>query len=153
MSPGGSSYFTFKPNMKLVTTKFKSGGIHEKHVVATWNLGNHLSICFWAQGNHEKPVSRWPKPVSRWPTCVEMANLCRDGQPVSSFILHLETNPPAPQGEWPNFNSRTTVLKKFDSHTAESHVCTTEIVKCMANKSKVLRFQFSWQAHIITAVF
>jgi len=31
--------------MKLVTTKFKSGGPHEKHVVATWNVGNHLSIC------------------------------------------------------------------------------------------------------------
>jgi len=23
--------------------KFKSGGLHEKHVVATWNIGNHLS--------------------------------------------------------------------------------------------------------------
>jgi len=45
--------------MKLVTTKFKSGGLHDEHVVATWNLGNHLSICFWAQGNQEKPVSRW----------------------------------------------------------------------------------------------
>jgi len=33
--------------MKLVTTKFKSGGLHEKHVVATWNLGNHLSIYFY----------------------------------------------------------------------------------------------------------
>ena len=33
-------------NMKLVTTKFKSGGLYEKHVVATWNLGNHLRICF-----------------------------------------------------------------------------------------------------------
>ena len=33
-------------NMKSVTTKFKSGELHEKHVVATWNLGNHLSICF-----------------------------------------------------------------------------------------------------------
>jgi hypothetical protein len=43
--PGGSGYFTCKQNMKLVTTKFKSGGLHEKHVVATWNLGNHLSIC------------------------------------------------------------------------------------------------------------
>jgi len=32
-------------NMKLVTNKFKSGGLHEKHVVATWNVGNHLSIC------------------------------------------------------------------------------------------------------------
>ena len=39
--------------MKLVTTKFKSGGLHEKHVVATWNLGNHLSIYFQAQGNQE----------------------------------------------------------------------------------------------------
>ena len=45
--------------MKLVTTKFKSGGLHEKHVVATWNLGNHLSMCFQAQGNQEKPVSKW----------------------------------------------------------------------------------------------
>jgi len=31
--------------MKLVITKFKSGGLHKKHVVATWNVGNHLSIC------------------------------------------------------------------------------------------------------------
>ena len=44
--PGGSGYFTCKQNMKLVTNKFKSGGLHEKHVVATWNLGNHLSFCF-----------------------------------------------------------------------------------------------------------
>ena len=28
--------------MKLVTTEFKFGGLREKHVVATWNLGNHL---------------------------------------------------------------------------------------------------------------
>ena len=46
LSPGGSGYFTCKQNMKLVTTKFKSVGLYEKHVVATWNLGNHLSICF-----------------------------------------------------------------------------------------------------------
>jgi len=43
--PGGSGYFTCKQNMKLVTTRFKSGGLHEEHVVATWNVGNHLSIC------------------------------------------------------------------------------------------------------------
>jgi len=43
--PGGSGYFTCKQNMKLVTTRFKSLRLHEKHVVATWNLGNHLSIC------------------------------------------------------------------------------------------------------------
>ena len=29
---------------KKVTRKFKSGGLHEKHVVVTWKLGNHLSI-------------------------------------------------------------------------------------------------------------
>ena len=45
LSPGGSGYFTCIQNMKLVTNKFKSGGLHEKHVVATWNLGNYLSIC------------------------------------------------------------------------------------------------------------
>ena len=45
LSPGGSGYFTCKQNMKLVTNKFKSGGLHEKHVVATWNHGNRLSIC------------------------------------------------------------------------------------------------------------
>ena len=45
LSPGGSGYFTYKQNMKLVTNKFKSGELYEKHVVATWNVGNHLSIC------------------------------------------------------------------------------------------------------------
>ena len=45
LSPGGSGYFTCKQNMKLVTNRFKSGGLHEKHVVATWNVGNRLSIC------------------------------------------------------------------------------------------------------------
>jgi len=33
-----------KYEKKKVTRKFKSGGLHEKHVVATWKLGNHLSI-------------------------------------------------------------------------------------------------------------
>jgi len=45
LSPSGSGYFTCKQNMKLATNKFKSGGLHEKHVVATWNAGNRLSIC------------------------------------------------------------------------------------------------------------
>ena len=44
--PCGSGYFTCKQNMKLVTTKFMSGGLHEKYVGATWNVGNRLSICF-----------------------------------------------------------------------------------------------------------
>jgi hypothetical protein len=35
LSPGGCGYFTCMQNMKLVTTEFKSGGLHEKHVDAT----------------------------------------------------------------------------------------------------------------------
>jgi len=46
LSPSGSGYFTCVQNMKSVITKFNSEGLHEKHVVATWNLGSHLSICF-----------------------------------------------------------------------------------------------------------
>ena len=45
LSAGDSGYFTCIQNMKLVTTKFKSGGLNEKHVVATWNVGIHLGIC------------------------------------------------------------------------------------------------------------
>ena len=45
LSPGGSGYFTCKQNMKSVTARFKSGGLHEKHVVATGNDGNRLSVC------------------------------------------------------------------------------------------------------------
>ena len=45
LSPDVGGYFTCKQNMKLVTTRFKSGGLHQKHVVATWNVGNRLSVC------------------------------------------------------------------------------------------------------------
>jgi hypothetical protein len=45
---------------KKVTREFKSGGLHEGHVVATWKLENHLSIRLQTKGNQEKPVSRWP---------------------------------------------------------------------------------------------
>ena len=48
MSPGGSGYFTCIQNMKLVTNKFKSGGLHEKHVVATYNHGE-----WWGYRNME----------------------------------------------------------------------------------------------------
>ena len=60
MSPGGSGHFTYYDKRQLVTTGFKSGGLHEKHVEATWKGGNHLSIRSWTQGNQEKPVLRWP---------------------------------------------------------------------------------------------
>jgi hypothetical protein len=47
LSPGGSGYFTCTQiwkEEKKVTWTFKFGGLHERHVVATWKLGNHLSI-------------------------------------------------------------------------------------------------------------
>ena len=34
----------YKNMEEKVTRKFKSGGLHERHVVATWKLGNHLNI-------------------------------------------------------------------------------------------------------------
>ena len=46
--------------MKLVTTRIKSGGLHEKHVVATWNLGT-ISAFAYRQRETKK-------------------NLCRDGR-------------------------------------------------------------------------
>jgi len=57
LSPGGSGYFTCTQNLKLVTTKFKSGGLHEKHVMikrkcltllATETLSNQSSNSFLA---------------------------------------------------------------------------------------------------------
>jgi hypothetical protein len=44
--------------MKLVTAKFKSGGQHEKHVVATWNVGNRLSAFAYRHRETEKNLCR-----------------------------------------------------------------------------------------------
>jgi hypothetical protein len=41
--------------------KFKHGGLQEKHAVATWNIGSHLSIRLNKAENQEnQPVLRWP---------------------------------------------------------------------------------------------
>ena len=42
--PFGSPYFTCIQNMNFVTPEFKLEGPNEKHVAATWNVGNHLHI-------------------------------------------------------------------------------------------------------------
>ena len=68
--------------MKLVTNKFKSGGLHEKHVVATWNLGNHLSICLQTQGKEEK--NRCLGGRSRW-----MVLFTKEYFPISVLCLLL----------------------------------------------------------------
>jgi hypothetical protein len=39
--------------------EFKSGGLHEKHAVATWNVGT-ISVLIKDRGKPRKPVSRWP---------------------------------------------------------------------------------------------
>jgi hypothetical protein len=39
LSHSGSGYFACIQNMKLVTNKFKSGGLHEKHVEAMIHCG------------------------------------------------------------------------------------------------------------------
>jgi len=44
--------------MKLVTTEFKSGGLHEKHVVATWSLGNRLSAFAYRHRETKKNLCR-----------------------------------------------------------------------------------------------
>ena len=44
--------------MKLVTTKFNSGGLHEKHVVATWNVGNRLSAFAYRHRETKKILCR-----------------------------------------------------------------------------------------------
>jgi len=38
--------------MNFVTNKFKSGVLHEKNVVAHWNVGNHLSISLKSSAIH-----------------------------------------------------------------------------------------------------
>jgi hypothetical protein len=63
-------------------TKFKTGGLHEKHVVATWNLGSHLSIYLLAQGNQEKPVSRWQR---YWRSILILCSHIRLGIPSGLF--------------------------------------------------------------------
>ena len=60
LSPGGSVYFICIQNMKLVTNKFKSGGLGEKQVLATWNLGTASEFAYRHRGTKK--------------------NLCRGGQ-------------------------------------------------------------------------
>jgi hypothetical protein len=40
--------------MELNLDEFKKGGLHEKHAVATWNLGT-ISAFAWRQRKTQKP--------------------------------------------------------------------------------------------------
>ena len=46
---------------KKVTREFKSGGLHERHVVAPWKLGSHLIILV-RRGAHIKLIRDTPFP-------------------------------------------------------------------------------------------
>jgi hypothetical protein len=37
-------FYMYTNMERKVTREFKSGGLHERHVVATWKLGNRLNI-------------------------------------------------------------------------------------------------------------
>ena len=61
LSPGGSGYFTCKQNMKLVTAKFKSGGLHEKHAA------DHLDgsgVTMWRELCHGFRVESFSESVT-----------------------------------------------------------------------------------------
>jgi len=60
--------------MKLVSAEFKSGGLHEKYVVATWNLGNHLQDLFtWKESSRRDLHSLTSEFVCC--TCLYLATL------------------------------------------------------------------------------
>ena len=145
MSPGGSGYFTSIQNMKLFTTKFKSGGLHEKHVVATWNLGNHLSICFWAQGNQEKPVSRWPVagPSEYWPVASSPAFKVKKKYTHSTTYTHkitTHTNQLQQYTRSTNNNYPKDNLKLATKHPRQITIQHVQKVKTPKQESPVYSF-------------
>lgn len=68
--------------------KFKHGGLHEKHAVATWNLGSHLNICLNIAENQEnQPVLRWP---SGWSVGRRTCRLLTDwSQQSGKLTMHI----------------------------------------------------------------
>jgi len=142
LSPGGSGYFTCIQNMKLVTTKFKSGGLHEKHVVATWNLGNHLSICFWTQGNQEKPVSRWPVagPSEYWLLASSPASKVKNSNMHIVQQIHIRWQ----QYTQDNYNNthKTTNNNYTQDNLNLATIHTRQITIQHVQKVKKLKFKF-----------
>jgi hypothetical protein len=55
-SYGGFNIYTRK--MKYGSKNFTSGGLYEKHAVATWCPENQISIRFFTQGNQENTAPR-----------------------------------------------------------------------------------------------
>jgi hypothetical protein len=55
---------TFTAEQFNNNNEFKSGGLHEKHAVATWEPSQH---SLEDRGKPREPVSRWP--VAGAPVC------------------------------------------------------------------------------------
>ena len=51
---------------KKVTRKFKSGGLHEKHVVTTWKLGEPSQHSLVDTGKPRKTCVEVAMPISSW---------------------------------------------------------------------------------------
>jgi hypothetical protein len=73
--PGGSGYFTCIQNMKLVTTKFKSGGLHEKHVVALGKLGTTSVFVFRLRETRKTCVEVAGRRTFRIPTSSQQSGI------------------------------------------------------------------------------
>jgi len=147
LSPGGSGYFTCKQNIKVVTTKFKSGGLHEKHVVAIWNFGNYVSICFWAQGSQGKPVSRWPVagPSEYWLLASSPASKVKKKQcPHSATYTHKITTHTRQLQQYTrsaNNNCTKDSLKLATKHTRQIRILQhVQKVKTPKQESTVYSF-------------
>jgi hypothetical protein len=64
------------------------------HVVANWNLGNHLSICLRDTGKPRKPVSRWPVagPSENWLLASSPASKVNTSiRPLQQYTIHKYT--------------------------------------------------------------
>ena len=70
---------------------FTSGGLHEKHVVATWNLGTISAFAYRHRETKKNLRRGGEKPASRWrKTCVEVEkNLRRGGEKPASRWKNL----------------------------------------------------------------
>ena len=149
--------------MKLVSTRFNSGGLHEKHVVATWSLGNHLSICLQTQGNQEKPMSRWPfaGPPEYWLLASSPASKVKTEIIIiiiiiiiimkQCFSLHPDTTPPQPNhnvtpthiepeqyNPWNN-STKSRKLLRMDVLTSETcWAVNNEIIKQVTSSWSIL---------------
>jgi len=94
LSPGGSGYFKCKQNMKLITTKFKSGGSTWEACsgnLESWEPSQHLLL---GTGKPRKPVSRLPVagPSEYWLLASSPASKVRKKQcPHSTTNTHKIT--------------------------------------------------------------